>query len=511
MNSKRHWKGMGIDMKVRKTIYRALYGIFIFAFALVLGKVLFGDAVHGHNTITLLFYTLLGAGIMFLARHLLAKYQPLVERYDRAILIAFLVLYGILLLVNGFALRFTPAFDMDAVYGGAVQWVREGSFSNYYEYYGYFPNNLGAMTVLHAVFSLASLFGISDFFAVGILFNSLLIVATVLVVFLICKKLRGSVGGVLSLLFFLLCVPFSFMGAAFYTDSLSLLFPVLFYYLYLHYKEQETWKMRLVYAAAMAAALTLGMMIKFTVLIVLVAVLIDGLLCLHWKKVCLFAGCSIILAVAVFGIRDAVLYHGHLDREQSRELKTPYLHWVMMGMQNNGYYNPEDYEYTRSFSSEERSEACLRKAKERVRDMGIGGLTELFMNKILVCFGDGTYALSDFLDDSPDKESWLHKYILYEGEKYSSYQHFATGMLLMVYFFMLAGAVDCLVGRADDGEWEILAPRLACLGILSFLMLWETSGRYFTNFVPMMLVCGVLAFGKGSGYFGDGAKQKREK
>ncbi len=485
-------------MKVKKICYQGLYCVFIFAFALVLGKVLFGDVVHGHNTITLLFYMALGVGAMLLAYRLLGKYHDFIERYDKIILIAFLLIYGIILLVNGFALRFTPTFDMDAVYGGAVQWVKEGSFSNYYEYYGYFPNNLGAMTVLHAVFSLASLFGISDFFAVGIVFNSLLITFTVLVVFLVCKKLRGSVGGVLALVFFLLCVPFSFMGAAFYTDSLSLLFPVLFYYLYLHYKEQETWKMRLVFAIAMAAALTLGMMIKFTVLIMLVAVLIDGLLCLHWKKVCLMAGCSIFLAVAVFGIRDAVLYHGHLDREQSRELKTPYLHWVMMGMQNSGYYNPEDYEYTRSYSSEERSGACLSKIKERVHDMGISGMTGLFMNKILVCFGDGTFALSDFLDDSPKKESWLHKYILYDGKKYSSYLHFSTGMLLMVYFFMLTGAVGCLRGSMDGGGWEILAPRLACLGILSFLMLWETSGRYFTNFVPLMLVCGVLTFGRES-------------
>lgn len=498
-------------MKVKKICYQAFYGIFVFAFALVLGKVLFGDVIHSHNTITLLFYMVLGAGVMLLAYHLLVKHQILIEKYDKMILIVFLVAYGIILLVNGFALRFTPAFDMDAVYGGAVQWVKEGSFSNYYEYFGYFPNNLGAMTVLHAVFSLASLFGISDFFAVGIVFNSLLITATVLVVFLICKKLRGSVGGVLALVFFMLCVPFSFMGAAFYTDSLSLLFPVLFYYLYLHYKEQQTWKMRVVFAAAMAAALTLGMMIKFTVLIMLVAVLIDGLLCLHWKKVCLLAGCCIFLAVAVFGIRNAVLYHGHLDREQSRELNTPYLHWVMMGMQNSGYYNAEDYEYTRSFSPEERNGACLSKIKERVHDLGIGGMTQLFMNKILVCFGDGTFALSDFLDDTPKKASWLHKYILYDGEKYSSYQHFATGMLLMVYFFMLAGAVKCLRKGMDGGDWEILAPRLACLGILSFLMLWETSGRYFTNFVPLMLVCGVVAFGKSSENFVGSAKQEIEK
>lgn len=497
-------------MKAKRICYQALYGIFIVAFALVLGKVLFGDTIHSGNTMILLFYMVLGGGVMLLAYFLLSKYHSYIEKYYKVILIAFLAAYWILLMVNGFALRFTPSFDMDAVYGGAVQWVKDGSFSNYYEYYGYFPNNLGAMTVLHAVFSIVSVFGVSDFFAAGIVFNSLLLTVAVLMVSLVCRKLRGSVLGVLALVFFLLCVPFSFMGAAFYTDSLSVLFPVLFYYLYLRYKEQETWKMRMVFAAAMAVALTLGMMIKFTVLIMFVAVLIDGLLCMNWKKVCLFAGCSLLLAFAAFSIQNAYMYHAHLDREQCRQLNTPYLHWVMMGMQNSGYYNPEDYEYTRSFSPEERNQACLSRIGDRVKDMGLAGLTELFMNKMLVCFGDGTFALSDFLDDSPKKETWLHKYILYDGEKYTTYRHFTTGVLLAVYFFMLAGAVDCLRGKPDSGEMEILAPRLACLGILSFLLLWETSGRYFTNFVPLMLVCGVMAFGKKHEIDADGAKQMRK-
>lgn len=483
-------------MKGKIITYKFFYGIFIFAYAMVFGKVLFGDGIHSYNTLYLLFYMLIAAAVLLFARHIFKKYSALIEGKYKVVLVVFLVVYGVLLLVNGFALRFTPAFDMDAVYGGAVQWVKEGSFSNYYEYYGYFPNNLGAMTILHFVFSLASVVGISDFFAVGIVLNSLFLTATVLVVSLICKKLQGSVAGLLALVFFLLCFPFSFMGAAFYTDSLSVLFPALFYYLYLHYQEQEGWKQRTVYAVGMAAALTVGIMIKFTVLIILVAVLIDALLCMHWKKVCLFAACCLVIAFGASGILNAYMYHAHLDRESCRQLNTPYLHWVMMGMQNNGSYNPEDYEYTRSFAPEERNEACLSRIGERIQSMGLSGTIELFLNKILVCFGDGTYALSDFLDDTPAHEGWRHKYILYDGEKYSTYKHASTGVLLLVYLFMLIGAWQCIREKQITPELEVLAPRLACLGILAFLMLWETSGRYFTNFVPMMIICGVIALAR---------------
>ena len=67
------------------------------------------------------------------------------------------------------------------------------------------------------------------------MFNTLLIAATIAVVSLTCRKLKDEIAGTAALVFFALCVPFSMMGAAFYTDSLSLLFPVLFYYVYLHF------------------------------------------------------------------------------------------------------------------------------------------------------------------------------------------------------------------------------------------------------------------------------------
>lgn len=479
-------------MKTKTIIYKAFMLLFFCAYLLIFGKVIFADTIHQYNTITLLQYIVSGFAIISLSYYLLTKYSTWIQKYYRIILIVFLAVYGITILVNGFRLRFTPTFDMDAIYGGAIQWLQDGSFTNYYEYYGYFPNNLGAMTILHTVFGLASLFGVSDFFAAGIVFNSLLLTATVLVVSLTCKKIRDEVAGVMALLFFLICIPFLFMGAAFYTDSLSLLFPSLFYYLYLHYKEQEALKKQLLFAALMGAALAIGLLIKFTVLIILVAVVIDALLCMNWKKVCLFTGCSLFLSFAVFSIMNTYMYHTHLDKEECEKLNTPYLHWVMMGMQNNGWYNPEDYEFTRSLSPEERNSAIFDRVKERLENMGFSGTTELFMNKAVVCFGDGTFALSDFLDDTPDEEQGIHKYILYAGENYSKYQHLTTGMLLTVYLFMLIGAIQALREK-EISRGLTLAPRLACLGILAFLLLWETSGRYFTNFVPLMLVCAVLS------------------
>lgn len=477
-------------MRAKTVFYKFFYAVFFCAFAIVFGLVLFFDSYH---PAVLLLYLILTVGLIVLAHKLLTKHQSAIDRYYRAILIGFLSLYGLLTLVNGFLLRFTPSFDLDAVYGGAVQWIEEGSFSDYYEYYGYFPNNLGAMTILHFVFSLAALVDVTDFFAVGVVFNSALLTATALVTSLTCRRLRGSVGGVMALVLFALCLPFWFMGAAFYTDSLSVLFPVLFYDLYLLFKEQETWKGRLLTACGMAAVLTVGMLIKFTVLIVLAAVVIDALLCLNWKRVCLLVVCCGLLTTAAFSALNAYMYSVHLDKAECEALRTPYLHWVMMGLQNSGQYSAEDYEYTRSYPPEERNQACLARIEARIQALGSRGLAQLFANKAVVCFGDGTYALSDFLDDTPAHDLALHQYILYSGAHYRGYQHLTTGILLAVYLLMLLGTGRCLRKTAGHPVLSELAPRLAVLGILAFLLLWETSGRYFTNFVPLMLVCAVVS------------------
>lgn len=477
----------------KESIYRIFYGLFAFCFGFISLKILFRDTFHNYNLNMLLLYLLLGFFIIGCCNWVFKKQKKFIEKYFPYILFCFSICYGLLLIYFGFTLRFTPAFDMDAIYGGAIQWLKEGTFSNYYDYYGYFPNNLGAMTFLHSFFKIASFFGIRDFFGVGIVINSLLIVSTVLVTSLVCKKIHNTTSAMLSLIFYLLCVPFYFMGAAFYTDSLSLLFPVLFYYLYLCFKEQTTTKKRVIYALLMAFVLTQGMLIKFTVVIILVAVIIDSLLSINLKKTCLMAGTSIAIAAIVFGSFQSYIYSAHLDKEQHKQLNTPYLHWVMMGLQNNGYYNPEDYVYTRSFSLEDRNKACLERIKERVLNSNMIDLSHLFANKATICFGDGTYALSDFLDDQPAKKGGLHQYILYEGQQYKSYQNLTTGFLLCIYTIMVFGASLCTFRKNKPKDFYYLAPRLAGLGILAFLLLWETSGRYFTNFIPLLIVSAVVS------------------
>mgnify|MGYP002548598370 CR=1 FL=1 len=338
------------EKSVKKILTKCSYVLFVVVFGYISLNILFADKIHSYKIVQLLPGMMVGGVVVAIGMFILSKIvQEKIDRHFKKVLIVFSIVYYIVLIRMGFLLRFTPSFDMDAIYSGAIQWTNEGNFSNFYEYFGYFPNNLGSMGFLHIVFKIASLFGIKDFFTVGIIVNSALITGTAVIVSLICEKIAGSKTALMSLILVLLCFPFYFMGAAFYTDSLSLIFPVLFYYLYLCLKDENDKKKQIIYLVTMGVSLTIGMMIKFTVVIVLIAVVIDAFLCIPWKKALLI----LVVSLAFYGVAVSIynhnIYKNYISDEQYQNLKTPYWHWIMMGLQNNGYYNPEDYEYTRSY------------------------------------------------------------------------------------------------------------------------------------------------------------------
>jgi len=415
-----------------------------------------------------------------------------------------LLVFGTVQMVHAHILRFTPSFDQDAVYGGAIQWLQTGSFPQYYEYYGYFPNNLGAMTLLRVWFGGSGwLFG-GDYFLAASFLNCLLSQTTVFLTALCVKKLAGDRAAVTTLALFAASLPFWFIAPAFYTDALSMPFPVASYCLYLWARENEgRRKWALGGAACLIAAM--GACIKMTVCIVLLAIFLEILLRGAWKRALIFLAAGLVCTMGVSAALTGHMYAHHLDRETAEYYKTPYLHWVMMGHWGMGGYNSTDYEFTRSFADKElQQQALLTEIGNRLRTLGPGGLWNLYTFKLAYDFGDGTYALSDFLDDGPHIERYAHRYVLYAGENYAQYRYVCTGVLMAAYLLAFAGAALSLrKGHAI----RILAPRLALGGLAVFLCLWETSGRYFSNYVPFILLLAGLGLERIFVFFGRRRKE----
>lgn len=407
------------------------------------------------------------------------------KRYNNILLI-FLCTFAVIQLLCAWRLEFTPKYDLGAVFESAVDWAEEGGFPDRHEYFYYFPNNLGCLLFLYCLFKPAYMLGIKNYFAVASVANCICILLTMFVSITICKKTMGTVQAVFMMILFAICLPFYFMAAAFYTDSLSLLYPVLEFYLYLKIRESKGANRFILWSILLGITAAFGMQVKFTIIIMLIAIVIDSFLNRSLKQTAAMLGIVLGVMVSFSMAFSEYFYTKHLDRDMAYEMHTPYAHWIMMGLKGDGGYTPEDYIFTRSFPAEIRDQEVLAEAERRFTELDFKGLCELAVRKIDRDFGTGTLGLQDFLDDEAVNETWLHDWILWDSPNFNIYQHYCHSILLAGMILMSISAFSELKRKPIDTVF--LAPRMSLFGLVMFLLIWESHPRYFSNYMPVILM-----------------------
>lgn len=411
-----------------------------------------------------------------------------IDKYFKWILAVFLIFYGVCVFFIGLELRFEPIFDLDAIYGGARQWYLTGSFKDYEIYFYHFKNNLGGLLLLYLADTVLGYF-IQDFFLIALIVNTIGLILTAFFTSMVCKESFGAPAGVMSLLITVLFLPFWFMGAAFYTDALSLPFTAGSLYAFVKLKKAKKVKSILGWGIMTGLLGASGGTIKGTVYIITIAIVITLFLRKKGKELMTALAGIAVSALLLNGIILGMFYGKYLTDDNLIKEQYPKTHWIMMGLSGNGAYNPQDYEFTSSFgnNTQARQQAINQEIKERIKNRGISGMLTLFMEKTVIDYGDGTLGLSDFLDDNPVKESGLHKYVLYSGEYYALYRQFCS-LIMFTYllFFLYKNCLEWRSKKVTDGTLTMV--QIAFIGEFLFLMMWETSNRYFGNFMPILML-----------------------
>ena len=508
--------------KAKEILVYTFFVLFAAWFNYILLNILLTGTEYHYRILPLAFLIITSLYILVLVYKGLSKVEPYLGLHYPVILKTFLIVMLILKLSFGSLLRFQPDYDIEAIYQGAIDWLETGSFSNYHFYYYYFPNNLGSMAFLRFFFGIAAFLGLQDYIFAATFLNSLLSISTMAIVFFICKRLMGIKQAMFSLALFAVCLPFYFLSPVFYTDSLSMLFPVLYYYLYLRWKDAPDRDSRWLLVCLMAIVASIGMLVKFTVVIAVIAVTIDMLMNnINWKR---FIASNISIFISIFlclSLFNGYIYSHHLDKEQAIKRNDPYTHWIMMGLEGSGGYHSADYDFTRSFEDPvERKEANIKVIKERIRAHGFKGMFGLYTRKSIRCFGDGTFQLSVFLDNRTENRNMLHRFVISSGDYYDIYRHVCEAIFFSMMIFMVIHGLQHVFTKqkvstnrrslqteglykhkvfADQKHDErvndsqvILAPSLSVFGILLFLLIWETDGRYITNYLPFIFICATM-------------------
>lgn len=478
-----------MKLKVSNALSRIVYALLAFLFTWGLVKMHF-SSYYNYSAPLLIFGTLAALALILLFWNFVKKREAFFDKHARIVTAGFLLFMFTLQLALSFPLRYSPAYDIGALFNGAIEWTETGSFSSYYKYFAMFHNNFGGLVLFRFWFVMMKLIGLSDYFFAACLLNALLSIAAMYLTAACAGRLFGVRGRLTALFLIFISLPFYFIAPAFYTDALTMVFPPLIFRLWLFARDRKDFLQKLACFVLMGLALALGYSIKATVLIMLIAVIIEGMLYDSWKTWLPLAAIAAVLTVCVsFAVRSVVCYH--IGSDEANKKQVPITHWIMMGLDDWGGYNGADYEFTKSFDDpSERAEAIEKRIAERVKNLGANGLFELFDSKLDLVWNDGTYGLSDCLACPHDSDNLLHEFLVNkDGAPRKVYKHICTAVLAAMYLLLLFSCVSDIFTNGQSVR--ILAPRLALLGVFLFFLIWEARWRYFSSYVPIIMLCAI--------------------
>lgn len=483
-------------MKAKRTVFDwvavSFGALFGFSFVMIFMNIIFNKSVYRYNTFILLLLISAFVCLLLFAAVLIKRHSEFAERHFKLIAgISALFLFAVqmLFLQN---LRFEPTFDLEAIYRSAIELAEGRDFTAYSSetchsnYFYIFPNNLGGMSFLAVIFKISGLLGIKDYFTVASVVNSLLSAGTMLIVSLICKKLFGALGGVFALLLFLISPPFYLIAPVFYTDSLSLIFPSAAFLALIYARESSSIKRRAFLYFLSAVLCFVGALLKMTVLIFAIAAVVYFALRRAWKDLLLFGVITAVTVSVMLAAFNGIVYSKYLDKEKAEQMNTPVYYWIDLAFHGNGGYDNSIFSMSVNESDPEHRRQLLKEdIKEGIEELGISGIYELFERKSAATFGDGTFALSDFLDDRPEDSGPVQEFVTYGGKYYFIYCTVCTAVFLAILTFMI---ISVSFDRKDN---TLMIPQLSVFGIMFFLLFWEQNSRYITTFVPFIFICAV--------------------
>lgn len=400
------------------------------------------------------------------------------------------VLYFILQLwlANVFQISFNfPAWDFPIVARSAAMKVVFGisAAESNEEYFCLFGNNAPLYFVIVGVMSFLKSIGIKSVAYGTCVFNVVMIDLSILFSCLAAAKLAGKKrAGVCALLLSILTLPILGYSAIYYTDTLTMLFPILTLYIWVCVRDGKKKPVTGVLLLALMSSLcALGAQLKISVAIALVAAVIDMILSWKIKKaLCCLLVILLVFSAVYFPLSAAIA--GSDDMPHTDEYGTvPKAHWIMMGLYANGNYHDPDYQLTLSFPSDQREEMVWEEIRNRISDYGLSGMLEHLDSKMEFIYGDGSYYVTMKLMRDRQNTSFLDDWLEWDGSNtvYTSYAY------QFLYFLMwVCVSLSGLLAAMKKGVGLRLQPfAVACLGLMMFEWIWEARSRYLFNFLPV--------------------------
>ena len=413
---------------------------------------------------------------------------------------AFSVTSLLLMLLCGYYLAHEPFCDNYSVFRGAAMIRYYGKISrdvnqSVYEYLAHFSNQWGFVLLL-SLFP-ADLLGVSFesntilYLLSGIL--ALLFAMSFFVLLQTVKKRFGVQAQLMLLFCLVLFLPQYPAMAVLYTDTFSMPFAILALCCMLHIDQHSPRRKVIGLSVGIGVFLLIGSMIKMTCMILFAAAVLVWLLTLNPRRA---AVCIMIPTLICAGGLKAVNTHmvrRVFEPNDVSRYETPLLHWIMMSIptEDNLYGScTDDYDYTwglmeQGASHEEIMESIHTRMEERLGAFrSLKDIIYAVLCKNANYMGDGTFGMTEMLDDSPLRENILSSFVLYDRPYYALYADLCGGIWLA----QLTMSVLICLKHIQKRCVSLSIPMIAFLGLMIFEMIWEARSRYIFNLTPLVLL-----------------------
>lgn len=417
-----------------------------------------------------------------------------------------LAVMAVLMAIIGWMMIPLLKTDLGTVYYSAMEIIENGHVNDVFtdynkmtmitnmtnnEYFVTYPNNLPILFLLTSFYRIVCGMGISmdsDFGVyMGVLLNIAFILFAVWIGSRVARRVWGNKGALGFLLFSVLFIPYYTNASRFYTDTLTLPFPVLAIYMYMRIRETKDLKKRTLWGAGLGFCLTVGFLLKGSCIIVAVALIVHSIIS-GFKRRNLGTLLIIALTFSILfqGWNHYVRNCSWVDMSREEELTFPAAHWIMMSLSGNGGFHQKDFDYTFSFGSKaEKQAGDIKRAKEKIKKMGgVEDFINFELRKISQTWGDGKFAQQAHLDWMR-KDSVIQEFTGEEGRYHSVFYLYITTFILVMYVLFLVSIAGGMFRKNNICSLF----NICIFGVLLFFAVWETKSRYLLNFTPVFFLC----------------------
>ena len=442
---------------------------------------------HCFTSLRIILYSLLGAvtlGGIYLLLRFLSRFQSLMKALFLVIFLGFvsLCLYLNFTCKNDYNSIIDYGFIVDA----AEEYARIGNQFDY-SYFSNFTVNIFVTFVLSWLIKLSWLLHIEDYYyvfaAIATIIEAITMLSVAYLAYSHQKKIHDAIMAMIALGCFL---PMYALMPFLYTDMMTFCtIPVTFALMKIARQNKSKTKASLLNALA-GLILAFGILVKFTVIIPMIALLI--IFFLRKEKM----GLWVLASVCCLGVLCGKLYiQSHDFVKECQKTENPSSAWILTGMSENGSFAKAyhttikgmyDYE-----TKEEKDAYCKALIKEN---------WPVFFNPMhYVKKTERVYGLCDFgiteyeVTGAPGHEyNRIYMYFSKYEKTYATVLDLSASYLGSILLIFIIGLVFELRDQRKKQEISPLCQiiSLSFVGYFLFLMLMETSHHQIFNLMPLM-------------------------